>query len=97
MPLDAHAVDDGYIFILMYGSGSDWVKNVLAAGTADLKIGHDEFDLVSPRLVTKDVAWQQMPASAKAPPKFLRVTEYLQMDVRRSEASDTSTEDPRHP
>ena len=82
-PLDAHPVDNGYIFIVMYGSGSDWVKNVLAAGTAGLEIGGDEFDLVSPRLVTKDVAWRRLPASTKAPPNFLRVTEFLQMDIRR--------------
>ena len=82
-PLDAHPVDDGYLFILVYGSGSDWVKNVLAAGTAGLKIGGDEFELVSPRLVTKDVAWQQLPATTKAPPDFMRVTELLQMDIRR--------------
>ena len=82
-PLDAHPVDNGYIFILMYGSDSDWVKNVLAAGTASLKVGGDEFELVSPRLVTKGVAWQQLPATTKAPPDFLRVTEFLQMDIRR--------------
>ncbi len=82
-PLDAHPVDNGYIFILMYGSDSDWVKNVLAAGTASLKIDSDEFELASPRLVTKDVAWQQLPEATKAPPGFLRVTEFLQMDIRR--------------
>ncbi len=32
-PLDAHPVDGGYLFILVYGSGSDWVQNALAAGT----------------------------------------------------------------
>ena len=83
VPLDAHPVANGYIFILMYGSDSDWVKNVLEAGTAGLQIGADEFELVSPRLVTKDVAWQQLPATTKAPPKFARVTEYLQMDIQR--------------
>lgn len=83
VPLDAHRVDNGYIFILMYGSDSDWVKNVLAAGTARLRIGGDEIDLVSPRLVTEEAAWQQLPDSTKAPPKFLRVTEFLQMDIGR--------------
>jgi deazaflavin-dependent oxidoreductase (nitroreductase family) len=81
-PLDAHQVDNGYIFVLMYGSDSDWVQNILAAGTASLRVGRDEFELVSPRLVTKDVAWQRLPATAKPPPEFLRVTEYLQMDLR---------------
>ncbi len=82
-PLDAHAVDGGYIFIVMYGSDSDWVQNVLAAGAATLEIDGDEFELVSPRLVSKQDAWQQLSATTKAPPEFLRVTEYLQMDVRR--------------
>jgi deazaflavin-dependent oxidoreductase (nitroreductase family) len=82
-PLDAHAVDGGYIFIVMYGSDSDWVQNVLAAGAATLEIDGDEFELVSPRLVSKQDAWQQLSATTKAPPEFLRVTEYLQMDARR--------------
>ncbi len=82
-PLDAHPVDGGYIFIVMYGSASDWVQNVLAAGAATLEIDGDEFELVSPRLVSKEDAWQLLSATTKAPPAFLRVTEYLQMDVRR--------------
>jgi deazaflavin-dependent oxidoreductase (nitroreductase family) len=82
-PLDAHPVDGGYIFIMMYGSDSDWVQNVLAAGAATLEVGGDEFELASPRLVSKEDAWQLLSATTKAPPSFLRVTEYLQMDVRR--------------
>ncbi|MFV1960890.1 MAG: nitroreductase family deazaflavin-dependent oxidoreductase [Acidimicrobiia bacterium] len=82
-PLDAHLVDGGYVFIVMYGSDSDWVRNVLAAGTATLEIEGDDFELLSPRLVSKEVAWQLLPATTKAPPDFLRVTEYLQLDVRR--------------
>ncbi len=77
VPPDAHPVDNGYIFILVYGSGSDWVKNVLAAGTASLKIGGDELELVSARLVTEEAAWRQLPSATKAPPRFLRVSEYL--------------------
>ena len=82
-PLDAHPVDGGYVFILMYGSGSDWVRNVLAAGSARLQLGDEEIDLASPRLITKDEAWQQVPSDTKAPPSFLRVTEYLRMDTVR--------------
>jgi len=81
-PLDAHPIDGGYIFIMVYGSHSDWVQNVLAAGTATLEIDGDEFDLVSPRVVSKDDAWQLLSPTAKAPPGYLRVTEYLQMDLR---------------
>ena len=82
-PLDAHPVENGFIFILMYGSESDWVKNVLAAGSARLESGGETFDLVSPRLVTEEAAWQQLSPGTKPPAGFLKVGEYLQMDIRR--------------
>ena len=37
IPLNAFPCDDGFVFALTYGSGSDWVKNVLAAGEAELE------------------------------------------------------------
>ena len=83
MPLAAYPVEGGYIFILVYGSGSDWVRNVLAAGSAGLSFDGEDVDLVSPKLVTGDVAWQLLPPTTKKPPSFLRITEFLQMDTRR--------------
>ena len=82
-PLEVHERDGGYLIILMYGSKSDWVKNVLADGKASLRLDGDDIDLVSPRVVDWDIGWAQMPASAKPPASFLKVTEFLQMDVRR--------------
>lgn len=66
---------------LVYGSGSDWVKNILAAGTATLTIQGDEVELAAPRVVTKDVAWPQLPPDTEAPQALLRVAEFLQMDT----------------
>ena len=80
-PLDAHRIEGGYIFVLMYGSDSDWVLNSLASGTAKRAIDGDEFDLVSPRLISKDEARQLLSEMTKEPPNFLKVTEYLQMDI----------------
>ena len=80
-PLDAYHVDGRFIFILMYGSRSDWVQNVLASGNATLRIGDEEYDLVSPQVVTGVADWRQLLATIKPPPGFLNVTEYLQMDV----------------
>ncbi len=80
-PLDAHEVEGGYIFILVYGSQSDWVQNALAAGTASLRIEGNEHKLVAPRLISKEAAWDLLPETTKAPPKMLNVSEYLQMDV----------------
>jgi len=81
-PLDAHSVEDGYVFIVMYGSGSDWVRNVMASGAAKLRVGADEYDLVSPRMISKEEALQRMSTDTKTPANFLKVTDYLHMDIR---------------
>jgi len=79
-PLDAHEVEGGFIFILVYGSGSDWVQNTLAAGNAQLTKDGKQFELTNPRIVDTDAAWSQLPPDTGAPPGFLNVGEYLQMD-----------------
>ncbi|MDP4506807.1 PNPOx family protein [Nonomuraea turcica] len=58
-PLDAHPVDGGYLFVLVYGSRSDWVQNILAAGEA----------------------LQALPDEIARPPRILRITEFLRMDL----------------
>jgi deazaflavin-dependent oxidoreductase (nitroreductase family) len=80
-PLDAEPIDDGYIFMLVYGSDSDWVQNVLATGTATLDIDDDTFQLVNPRLISKKDARQLLPSETKEPPGFLRIGDYLQVDI----------------
>lgn len=80
-PLDAHAVDGGYVFILVYGSGSDWVRNVLAAGRARLTVAGEEVELTAPRVVDAAEAWPVLPDTVERPPRLLRIDEYLRMDL----------------
>jgi deazaflavin-dependent oxidoreductase (nitroreductase family) len=80
-PMDAHPVDGGYLFVLVYGSGSDWVRNVLAAGHARLRIDGQELELTAPRLVGQDEAFNALPAEVTRPPRLLRITEFLRMDL----------------
>ena len=79
-PLDALPVDGGYMFILVYGSKSDWVQNIRASGTATLSKDGDLFDLSNPRVVNGDVAWPMLGEDNK-PPGFLRIDEILWMDL----------------
>lgn len=80
-PLDAHRVEDGYLFVLVYGPESDWVRNVLAAGRATLTVEGDEVELTAPRIVGEDEAWTVLPPGVKRPPRFLRITDFLRMDL----------------
>ncbi|RVW02545.1 nitroreductase family deazaflavin-dependent oxidoreductase [Rhodococcus spongiicola] len=79
-PLGVHPVDDGYMFVLVYGSGSDWVQNVLAAGSARLRVDGREVELAAPRLVGRSEAVEVLPDDVRLPPKLLRVNEFLRMD-----------------
>ncbi len=40
-----------------------------------------DLDLTSPRLVDENEAWAALPDTVKRPPRFLRVTEFLRMDL----------------
>ncbi|MFF0542117.1 nitroreductase family deazaflavin-dependent oxidoreductase [Nocardia thailandica] len=82
-PLDAHPVDGGYLFVLVYGSRADWVRNVLAAGSARLRVDGRELDLTAPRVLGADEARRILPPSVARPPRLLRISEFLRMDTAR--------------
>ncbi|SEE74897.1 nitroreductase family deazaflavin-dependent oxidoreductase [Ruania alba] len=79
-PLGAVEVNGGYLFILVYGSGADWVRNVRASGTARLLVDGTELELDAPRLVPEEEALEAIPVSER-PPGFMRITEFLRMDL----------------
>jgi len=91
-PLDAHPVEGGYVFIPNYGPGSDWVRNILAAGSARLRVEGEELELTSPRMVRKADVWATLPAGTKTPPGIKDDSELLQMD--RAPAEPDATEVP---
>lgn len=88
-PLDAHPVDGGYLFILVYGSSCDWARNVMAAGHARLRVDGTEVDLTAPRLIGEDEAFGLLADDAARPPRLLRISEYLRMDISRCDAAAT--------
>lgn len=80
-PLDAYPVDGGYVFILVYGSRADWVQNALAGGSVRLRAGGQDMTLTRPRLIGEDEAFQALGDDVARPPKLLRVSEFLRMDL----------------
>lgn len=78
-PLGAHRVDDGWMFMLNYGSHSDWVRNILATGEATLDVDGETIALDRPRLVSQDEAWDLLPDDTPRLPVFVRLQEYLLM------------------
>lgn len=80
-PLEAHEIDGTYLFVLVYGSGADWVQNTLATGTAVLQAGDEAVGLSSPRIVSEEIARPMLAGRAKLPPRLLKIDEFLIMDI----------------
>ena len=61
-PVNAFRTDRGYIIALTYGAQSDWVKNVLAAGSCELLTRGRRVLLFDPIIVTDESkAWAPPP------------------------------------
>ena len=86
-PLDAHPVDGGFVFVLNYGAGSDWVRNIMAAGNARLVAAGTEHELNNPRIISKAEAQEHLAAETKLPPDRMNVTEFLLMDTVQAAAA----------
>lgn len=79
-PLDAHPTKRGYVLVVRYGPGSDWVRNILEAGTATLRVDGGEHRLGSPRLVSPQEAVDELATGLAPGPAFFKAEHYLLMD-----------------
>lgn len=77
-PMNVFHVGDACIFALTYGSDVHWVRNVLAAGEADLQVGNSMIHLTDPELFVDD-ARRLMPLPVRVGLGLIRVTEFLRM------------------
>ncbi len=78
-PVNAFRTDDGYIIALTYGAQSDWVKNVLAAGTCELQTRGQRVRLFDPYIVTDESkSWAPLPVrvilSLIHAPQYMRLS-----------------------
>lgn len=77
-PLDAFPTRTGFVLVARYGPNSDWVRNVLASGTAVLRVDDQDRELGSPRLVAQSEALEQL--ISEPPADFARAGDFLLMD-----------------
>jgi deazaflavin-dependent oxidoreductase (nitroreductase family) len=78
-PVLAFRVDDGYLVALFYGAGSDWARNVLAAGSCTLERGGRRVELATPRLLDASEGMALVPTLVRPALRLLRVTRVLRL------------------
>ena len=59
-PVVADRVADGFILPLPYGTGVDWLRNVLAAGRATVTVAGETFDVIAPEIIDAATATPQL-------------------------------------
>ena len=89
-PVLAFQTLDGFVIALVYGSDSDWVRNVLAAGSATLEHRGRRIPVTEPRQTRSDEVMEDVPMPIRAVLQLLRVDNYLVLRSGSSLAGSTS-------
>ena len=79
-PVNVFPRDGGYVIALTYGPGSDWVRNVLAAGGCTLETRGRTFRLTRPRLI-HDEQRRAVPAPLRLIGGLGNVSDFLDLSV----------------
>jgi deazaflavin-dependent oxidoreductase (nitroreductase family) len=82
-PVKVFRQGDDYVITLPYGSGADWVKNVLAAGGCELVTGGRRVRLAKPRLFTDDGS-VRIPRVLRMMLSRMNVTEFFALTPDRT-------------
>ncbi len=85
-PVETFATDDGFVIALPYGSDTDWLKNVLASGSATIVDEGNTYRVDQPELVPTAVAAPHLPAKEQRNLRLFAVDRCLR--VRKVEPED---------
>ena len=86
-PVNVFRHDGVYAVALTYGARSEWVKNVISAGTCELEIGGVSVRVGEPRLVTDD-ARRRVPPPLRPVLRLMRVSQFLELTPLRDDAPE---------
>lgn len=88
-PVSALDADDGFVIPLPYGTSSDWLKNVMASGTADIVIRGTTYGIDHPELIPASVAEPFVPADEQKLYRFFGVDDFLRVHKLASASEET--------
>jgi deazaflavin-dependent oxidoreductase (nitroreductase family) len=87
-PVGAVATDDGFVIVLVYGSDTDWLKNVLASGSATIVNEGRTYRVDQPEVIPMEAAALYLPAKDQRNHRFFGVDQCLR--VRRVEPGEAA-------
>jgi deazaflavin-dependent oxidoreductase (nitroreductase family) len=95
-PMNVFRDGDAYLFALTYGSGVHWVRNILASGEAELRIGDTTIHLSDPEVFV-DPTRRLMPPPVRFMLGVMGVSEFLRMRPTAGQSASPPTVIPSAP
>lgn len=78
-PVKVFRKNDHFVLSLPYGSGSDWVKNVVAAGGCEIKTGGRRIPVVAPQVFVDE--HPDIPAILRWTLKRFNAVEFISLKI----------------
>ncbi|MGX9791153.1 nitroreductase [Mycobacterium sp. MMS18-G62] len=82
-PVVADRVTDGFILPLPYGVGVDWLRNVVAAGSATITADGQTYDVVEPEIIDAGAALPQMSERRRRALSRFGIEDYLKVKLSK--------------
>lgn len=83
-PVLAFDTDDGLVLAVLYGTNSDWVKNVLMAGRVEVRRRREARQYEQPRLIGNE-GMQLLPTMLRGPFRLLGVDHFIRLTASGEE------------
>jgi deazaflavin-dependent oxidoreductase (nitroreductase family) len=83
-PVNLYRAGDRYVIALTYGSDSQWVLNVLAAGAIDVETRGQRLHLVEPEVV-RDAQRSLVPNPVRPVLRLAKVSEFMILQRARTD------------
>lgn len=83
-PVWAFRTDDGFLIALTYGAGTDWQRNLEAAGSTEALHNRSTWTLAEPHLVQGAPRDQPLPRIVRLALTLFRVRDFLHVTAQRT-------------
>jgi len=87
-PIGPFATDDGFVVALPYGTSPDWLKNLMAAGSAVIVHEGETYTVDHPEIVDSAAALDDVPPSEQTSLRVFNVNEFLRVRIVDTEAAE---------
>lgn len=79
---------DGFLIVLTYGPGTDWLRNLQASGTCEGVYGKRTYILTEPRIVEDDPRNQPLPWLIQRAVGLIGVRHFLYVTARKASGEE---------